>query len=274
MKPTEQMITFQPKRVPVNFYLTKAAVQAATEYELNKKTVILKVDTDHPYAMVREFPLTTHAAKKLGRKENVVEGIACRISDQESVSAVRDYLTEFKVPTNIRDQSIFFFIRVGRRDYEDKAAALMLTKQHKLAKTESFVLGITNEDKHWVISAIFLDKRKNFNGAITVSNFLKTDLAEESKYDGQPSEFTSYPDNPTQDFAVCYFECVKNVPGWLVGVVAAICGACTGAIAASLIPGAQPVSVPILTAACGGCAVAIGVTLGNCFLTCHEMLEE
>lgn len=36
----------------------------------------------------------------------------------------------------------------------------------------------------------------------------------------------------------------------------------------------EPVWILLLIAACAGCGLAIGLVMGNCMLTCHEMFRQ
>ncbi|MBD1847491.1 hypothetical protein H6F89_29645 [Cyanobacteria bacterium FACHB-63] len=273
---------FAIKRLSSRTPITLSTLEAARQFQLGEVKLALKLDTERAFGIVRSFKLSSASAQRLKRTEQVVECAALPISDEDSIKAIREHMRQVKVPAvAIGRNTSFFFIRAAQRQVVDPATVLLLSKPHKILAEQNFILALTNGGRGLDFSPLLLFPLQLKNGRrvksksgswLFLPGFGASQAADNPEPPPPPQPVPS--DDTTKDFAACYGSCMKEVPDWLLGIIGGFCTACTGAIAASLVPGAQPVSVPVLVAACAGCGVAVGVVLGNCLLQCHEMLGQ
>lgn len=278
-------LRLRPKLVPNQHFLSKATFKAAKDFELGDNKLNIEFDRTIPqYAIVNEFKLLAPASRKLGRKENIVEGIASAIDQTTSdLKLVKDYLKRVKVDDNITDNSQFYFISLRRRNpigfgrgtigAINPADLLRLTKELPISSEQNFILALSKDKKNNLIATIIHSKFKGKKAGasiIKVSGFEAQDETTQIENPPHVVEHNADPDEDTQDFANCYSTCMNNVPDYMLSIVGGICGACVGTIAATA--GTAGAASPALIVACTGCAVALGLVFGNCLLTCHEML--
>jgi len=274
-----------PKRIEArDFYLMTEARNAAKAFRVGGQKLSIagpKAGSPlSPVGAVSSFTLPDNAQRKLGRKENVVEAVVSGIPEVVSRGHLETYLAKLRVPKDIRTRSAFFFAHVRRREVDPaKAGAMSLAKKHATKGADSFIVGIQSDAKKDVskITAI----KGDGHGAVVypaldlLSQVLDTD---DGNGGGAPAAVTTYPEDPTQDFAACYQGCLHNLPKWATMIVGGICAACVTTVGMSVsAAGADALaSLGITTggiiAICAGCASVVALILGNCFLTCHEML--
>jgi hypothetical protein len=238
---------------------------------LGDKTISLDLDPHTPQAaIVNEFQLSAAAARNLGRNVNVTEGVVSKIPpNSHTVKEIKTYLTRVKTPANITNNSHFYFVTVRSRDTATAATPadyLNLNKQLPSARAQNFILGLhINSEKQLVATIVHPNYklgRKLRKGGVTIVTLLSTDKDAVQ----QPPSVAAQPDpDNNQDFAACYASCMASIPPFLLVLAGAVCGSCAFAI------GTVPISGPVIAVACLACAGAIGIILGNCFLTCHEM---
>lgn len=271
--------SFQPKYVSQALDISTATVSAARAFNLGGKPVQLGLDIRprQQMALVNKFDLDATTAKKLGRSENFVECVASSVTARQSRAELDRYLSGLRVPAYLREHAQFYFISARRRKPDDARSATTLSKKHEILAEEHFVLGSVEEAKQLMLMIVPSGRR-----GVTVVKVGKLLQALEPEPDtgdssgsGSDSRSSdsdgsmSYPDDPQQDFAVCYQNCLSNVPEWLLATVAGVCAGCVTLIGTVAIGGA--VATPILIGVCVGCVVALGAVIGNCILTCHEM---
>lgn len=267
---------FTPQAIKTTHFLAKATTKAAASFALGGKTISVDINPQTPpTAIVNEFRLSPAAAKKLSRRDNLIEGIASAIpTDSNTVREVKTYLARVNVPVNISDNSAFYFISVRRRDAAataNPADALDLNKRITSASEQHFILGLSlNSKKNLVATLVHPNYKiggKLKKGGATIIVIPRTKPGARPGNVGPLPEVIAQADpDDTQDFAACYQKCMDTVPAWLVAIVATICSACALSFAAT------PFSIPLTAVACISCAAAVGTVFGNCLLTCHEML--
>jgi hypothetical protein len=270
-----------PKTISPTHFLSQALTRAANTFELGGKQLQLGL-INSKAAAVHRFALPPAAARKLGRKDSVVEAVASGIDPRSAaIREIRSYLRRIKVNSDIASKSSLFFISLRRRDETHAGVTpgeiLHLGKPVATANENSFVLGlalnptgdlvatILHPDFHWARpqtgNTPRLPKKKG-------GGFIFTFPLPSEGAASPPSpivEDKPDPDN-SQDFAACYHSCMANVPLWMVVIASAACGACTAAIAAA------EIAAPAIAVTCTACALTVGLVLGNCLLECHEML--
>ena len=167
-----------------------------------------------------------------------------------------------------------FFFGVARRDPTDKNKALNLAQAAQLTAVEHFVLIISRSTSKKRQQSFYtlLFQRVPLAGVVITGIADLEQHEEEGEVGGEP--IPPDPADRSKDFALCYDACLKEIPDFLLTIASAVCGGCTATIVASLIPGAQPVSIPMLIVACSACAAAVGIILGNCLIQCHEMFGQ
>ena len=293
--PTQQVESikqFTPKLVSKSHFLSKATTKAASSFKLGGSTLDIKLELDRTtqVATVKEFKLNPVAASKLSRKSNIVETISSAIlPDADSVKIMKDYMKKVKIEKEVIDNGKFYFVTARRRKQEDMASngLLRLTREVVIEKEYHMVLSLSiNKKGKLVASYIHPDmiiNNKQLGRGVTqiiFPNLTINYLPEtNNQEDNNEPEVVSNPDrdndevSSTFDFAQCYDGCLETVQAWILGIVEGICAACVGTIASQLIPGVQPVSVPLLLVACGSCALSAAAVGANCFLTCHEMYD-
>jgi hypothetical protein len=251
----------EAQKVGPDFYLTRRAVQAAQRFRLGKKTAALRLDTAEAHALVKDLPLEGPWAKKVGANEVVMEAVACGIVDPASVAAIRGRLKQLKAPDFVRDSSVFYFIRSGRRLYRDKAGALELHKQHKTEGERSFILGITHGREQPILT--FLPE-----GLYGMIGWAGPPLK-----GGKPTPEPEPEEPDSKDFAECVMEFLNAVPSWVSVAIGGICGVCIAACGAATLPGSQPVTIPFLIGTCAACVLAAATLLGLSLFVCGEHFE-
>ena len=272
---TVQLNTFQqmsPKSIPASHFLAKATKKAASSFALGDKTFSLDLDPHTPQAaIVNEFKLSAVAARRLGRSVNVTEGVVSAISaGSNTVKEIKTYLTRVKTPVAITNNSQFYFVTVRSRDTATAAKPadyLNLNKRLPSARQQHFILGLDLNSKKQLIATLvhpnYMLRGKLKKGGVTIVTIPVADTGAAQ----QPPSAAPQPDpDNTQDFAACYSSCMANIPPFLLALAGAVCTTCAVAIATT------PISAPALAVACIGCGITIGIVLGNCLLTCNEML--
>lgn len=267
------IIVPKPKIVHADFYLSKASEAAAGRFRLGGRPAKISLDRSSTRAaVVTRFELPRAAALKLGRKENLVECIATGIQNKSSVGRVHAYLKKLKVPSEAYEKGQLFFVSVRRRKVDSKSpGAMLLSKQSDIAREDHFILGATKLGKEVNLALI---PGIGMGAFIFPKLLIPLEFATDPEPEPEP-EPEQYPDPEapsTQDFALCYQNCISNVPDWLLAVTSGICGGCVTAIGVAV--ASEGIAIPVLIAVCAACAVAVGVVLGNCLLTCHEMLGD
>jgi hypothetical protein len=267
---------FQPKYISAQVDIAAATLSAARTFNLGGNPVQLGLDTapKKQMGLVHRFELNASNAKKLGRKENILECISSGITSRSSRAEIDRYLRKLHVPDFLREHAQFYLVSARRRTPKDSRFDTILSKKHEIVAEEHFILGLVEEAKQLKLMIIPSGKR-----GVVMMNTMKLMKALEPEDDDQKDNnttsdtATSYPDDRSQDFAVCYDGCMDEVPDWLKGVVTGVCASCLTLIAVAAVPGGQ-VAAPLLIGACAGCVLAIGSVIGNCILTCHEMLGQ
>jgi len=274
-----------PTSIAASHFLAKATTKAAASFALGRETISVQLDPEVPRAAsVTDFELPTAAANKLRRSDNVIEAVSSAIrTGSNTVTKLKKFLATVNVPVNIADNSQFYFMSVRRRDVPNatSADALNLSKRLPCASDQHFILGLSVDSKKNLIATIVLPsskiRGKSTKGGASVVKFPRFFERRPGVPEAPPVEtgpFVPAPEPPgepaeapdnTQDFADCYAKCMANIPGFLLTLAGAVCASCAATIAAAGAAGA-------IVLACAACAVAIGIILGNCLLTCHEML--
>ena len=274
---------FQPKYIHQNLDIARATQSAARLFNLGGKPTRLTLDTRprRQMALVNRFNLDESTSRKLGRGDTIVESIASPIIKRSSLAEINNYLTRLRVNEELRETANFYFVSARRRAEENANSSTLLSGRHKIVKEAHIILGIVQQagKLFWMIIP-------SGRGGVTVvdassmTNALeeepdKDDSSSDSSHENSENTTMTYPDDPTQDFAVCYSECLSNVPAWIMTPVAGICGACVTMVGiAAATGGSDTISVPVLAVVCTGCVAAVGAVLGNCVLMCHEMFGE
>jgi hypothetical protein len=257
-----------PKKISTSHFLSKAIVAEAKNFAPGGSRNPLVVDKKQQFAGVGQFTLNAKQKIKLGRANNLVESVVAGITDRSSVFRLTSHLAKLGVPEKTLNTTQFFFVTVRRRVPGNLKHALVVSKKHKVADTQSFVFGVTlTKTKAQPIISVLFNRKK---GAITLENGKIVQALNSEDTGNTPDTVTSYPDDPTQDFAKCYSECLNNVPPWLLTVVSGICASCLTAVGVAI--ASEGIAVPILILICVACVAMIGLVIGNCILTCHEML--
>lgn len=262
----------QPKVLKTTHALSTGLSKTASRFDLGGQRVKLETEPSAACAgVVAQFKLRPKAATKLGRKENLVDCVTAPVR-QSSYPEITKYLEKVKVPKKHYANATFFVVSAQRRTPKGTREDMILSARGvQVAKGEDFLLGIALIGEEFRLLLIPKGKK----GAISIASSRLGQALHDDDDDGDTStdttDTTTYPDDPTQDFAACYKDCMENVPEWLIAVVGGICTACVAAIGGLAAGG---VTAPVVIATCSVCAVAVGVVLGNCLLTCHEMLGQ
>ena len=273
----DPVVRLQPKYISQNMSIARSTLSAAHLFDLGGKPVRLALDTRprRQMAVANSLILDDRSARELRREENQVEAVASPIINRSSYSELDNYLTRLRVKELYRENTQFYFITARRRAHEDGERPTILSGKHTIVAEEHFILGIVEEANNLMLMII-----PSGNRGVTILDVSKLQKAlnaesEEDSTNTSDDKTVTYPDNQTQDFAVCYSECLSNVPPWLLVVVSGICAGCITMIGiATATGGTDGVSIPLLVGVCSGCAAAIGAVLGNCLLTCHEMFGD
>lgn len=266
---------FTPKTITATHFVAKAQAKTAESFDLGGKNISINLDPKRSKAaIVNQFKLSPAAARKLGRSENVVEGVASAIDPaSKTLKEVRTYLTKVRVPDAIVKEGTFYFVSLRRRDVAQagvlSADILHVSKRVPIATEQHFILGLSVDTKTRLVATIvhpdYLGRTgKKKRGGITVvkiPTILQAGTAE------QPPVAESLPDpDDTQDFAACYSACLKDGSPVVLALAGVVCTACGLALASVVL------APEAIATVCVACAVALGLVLGNCLLTCHEML--
>jgi hypothetical protein len=270
-----------PKQIQPQHFLAKELLKKSRSFNLARTTIDLKPTSENVAAAATTFKLSPQAARRLGRPENLIEAAAAPIEDAASIKAIRASLKSLNVPTAESPSTAFYVLEARRRvpgqvltrDLDRIPTRLrkefgeLVLLEHRTANEETLLLQFASDDKK---AKVVIAGR--FGAFTTYLSRATGSLAGDVDEDEDEREVEDHSVDSRQDFAQCYKGCMDEIPGWLLAVVGAACAACTGALALGTIPGTQPVTVPVLITACSACAVAVGIVLGNCLLTCHEML--
>jgi len=277
-----ERLAIRPKRLPAEHYLTKDLATRTKKFNLAGKEIDLKVAPTSVVGAASALSLSPQQVRRLNRQENLVEAAAAPVEDNNAVRQLRETLRQMRVPTAEDRGSVFYALNLRRRvpgqivgrDFGRLPRSIwtdlgsLLALEHKVADRQDVVLQFTHHEGK--VRAVLAGRFGAFSNYLSG---LTGDVDADVEDEDDEREVEEYPADPTRrDFAECYSKCMSEVPAWLITIAGAVCTACTGAIASNLIPGAQPVSVPATIVACSACAVAVGIVLGNCLLTCHEML--
>jgi hypothetical protein len=253
--------------VKPDHYLAQVNFKAAKQFSLGSNPISINLDRTNQAAASMLIPLSPKAVSKLGRSEDAIEGIANGITSRTALGNINTYLTQLKFPQKARQESQFFFVTARRKNTSSSDEAFALDKDVGSSAERQFILGFYEESKNLMLSIIL----PNRHGALTLYMPALTSLLDVNRHQSSgDTKVDSYADDPAQDFAGCYSECLSTAPDWLTGVVTAFCGGCVATLA--LAAASVGVSTAVTIAVCASCAVAVGIVLGNCLLTCHEML--
>lgn len=276
--PTREHPALLPKRIPTKHYLAKDLTAKFSAYTLADSAIDLHPDSANVIAFAHTFDLSARATAKLGRRQNTIEAAVAPLRDASATQAVQKFLDARQVPKG--EDGTFYALDVRRRLpgrlIGNDAIRLpsrirhdlgeLLTFEHEIGSAQSAILHVVRRKKKLWFDFI------QPQGVLSVY-WSKIGMGQVNDEDDEDiRETETYPADPTQNFAACYSQCIDSVPDWAVGIVVATCGTCTAALGATLVPGIQPASVPVLITACVLCAAAVGGVIGNCMLTCHEML--
>lgn len=278
----------RPSAIPdQNHFLAKATIDASRKFNLGGTRTTLNINAKDMVALANRFELSRRASEKLQREENLLECVTTGIDDESTTKSIRSYLKKVKVPDEISTSSRFFLVtarqrtpgKVTSREYARlprralEGLGDVLRVEHEIANSMNFLLGFAEDAAR---NILFLVIPEGKLGTYIVKPGMWMGMVPPQEEDPPPPEVKPYPDDPLQDFAGCYSQCVKEVPDWMLALVSGICGGCIAAIGVATgtagVPGAPAITLPALIAICSGCAVAVGAVLGNCLLTCHEML--
>lgn len=277
-------IAIKPKRLSAEHYLTKDLVASAKKFDLAGQKIDLKIEPGNVVGAATALKLSPHQVRELNRQENLVEAAAAPVESDAAVRQLRQTLKKLNVGTAEDDKSVFYAINLRRRvpgelvgrDFGRLPRSVrtdlgsLLALEHKVAKREDLLLQFSVVDGK--VRTVLAGRFGAFSTYLSgLTGEVDPDVEDE---DDEREVEDHSADDARRDFAECYSNCMKDVPGWLIGIAGAACAACTASLAAGTIPGTQPATVPVIIASCSACAVAVGVILGNCLLTCHEMLGE
>lgn len=249
---------FHPKLITANSHLAKAAVLAAGTFKMGDKTVALKLDTAKPHAIVKDFDLPADAARKLGRKENIVECTSCAISDKDSIDAIHSRLSQLKVPKEIREQSAYYFLRGGHRTSDNKKEAMALAKVLPIQDEKLLILGIMEgRDKKTVLTVL----RNGRRGAFVIKGAVPSKDAPTTT--APPPKTDVHPDDTGDKAGACFAGCSVLLVPAMLPVMAILCPPCIASFAA------EPISFPLTLLACAICVTPIGAAIVSCLIICE-----
>ena len=284
----DQVVTFRPKRITSQHFLVKDLASKAQGFDLGRGPAIdLKPTTSGAVAMATTLPLSDVAARKLKRSTNLIEAVVAPIEDASSVDSLRAGLKMLKVPTADDQRGVFFALEVRRRvpggvvgrDITRLPLRVrntfgdLLGVKHEIAGAEQLVLQLSAADnKVRLVVAGPFGALTNYLPRATGKVVITPDEDDEEDDAREVEEHLA--DEKRQDFAKCYSQCLKEVDPFILGLAGTVCTACGVAVGAGIIPGTQPVTIPSMIIACSACIVALGVIVGNCILTCHELLGQ
>lgn len=260
-----------PKRISERHYLAKDLVATTSALDLGGKVINLKPDTSGLFAAANTFELSSRAAAKLGRQQNSVEIAVAPVRDAKAATAVAKFLDDRGVPAG--EGSALFAVdlrrRVPGRLVGRDASRLPTRIRHDLGGLLAFEHQVAAQQVG-VLQLVRRKKKLWFDLIVPTGVFSSSwsaigTTSDDDTDDQDIPDTATYPTDRSQDFAACYSRCIEGVPWWLTAVAVAACGGCTTILATVPEPGA-------VAFACGGCVAAIGIILGNCVLTCHEML--
>lgn len=262
-------VMLQPRRLTDRNPLAADAVAHAQAFELGGQTVALKTATGNLTGAVAQFDLRPAAVRKLGRKENLTQCVVAAI-ETSSVPDVDRYLSKISMPKQYRADTTFFIAAAKRRKPSRTRADLLLTGAPTIVQEESFLLGVGEDDKQRVYFLIIPQRRRG--AVLFYPGFLgKLDVDDGDSVESPDPDATHYPEETdSEDFARCYKDCFDNLPPWLLATVGGICTGCVAAIGATI--ASTGITATALAITCGACVAAVGLVMGNCLLTCHEML--
>lgn len=290
------MLNLSPQKLTASHFLAKALRESADHFQLGKKTIKLDLSSDLPSAAASRVPMNPLAASKLGRSTSDVEAVAAGIESPRTLSEIRAHLDEMQVPTELAQSAQFFLVesrrrrvapaqgKISRVNIIDSIAPsasegkdfLSLRKQVPVEKTANFILGIAQaREKVYLIlidgmtgSAIMLLRSALTSAIAPISG---SDADNQNSDEDNEDQTIVNSSEAHRDFAECYQNCMENTPAWMITIAAGVCAGCVTAIG---VAAADPTKVTSTVAigVCAGCAAAVGVVLGNCLLTCHEMI--
>lgn len=262
-----------PKRISGQHYLAKNLRASFSDFKLEQTSFSLKPEMSGVIATAQTFDLSVQAARKLGRKTNSVEAALAPLRDVDALKPVQKLMVQWGVPDG--DESAFYALEVRRRlsgKLVDRDSARLpanirrqlgdlLSFEHEVVAQHAVIVRVTRrQDKR--IWFDFMSQQGVWS--LYTSRLGNGEVTDEGD-DEDFRETEVHQADSNEDFAACYSECFNAVPGWMIAVVSATCASCTTALA--LAP--EPTTLSIT---CGACVLAIGAVVGNCILTCHEML--
>ncbi len=272
---------FCPVEIKASSSLAKALGRLAGKFSLGGGKVNIGLDPKlAPCAVITEFKLGAAAAAKLGRQENLLECAAAPVNMVATTKRqIQSYLQRVKVPRKVSDASTYFLVIVRRRDLPPGSVGRFDPgKKFPIGNEVGFILGLAADDKKMIATIIHSDyyvRGVRKKGGATVVTLPRCGSgADTGGGGGSDTQAQPQPDpDNTQDFAQCYLDCIADIPPYLITLAAVACATCTVALAvAASTGGGAGVTAVGLVIACAACAVVVGAILGNCLLTCLEML--
>jgi hypothetical protein len=271
---------FCPVEIKASSGLAKALRRLAGKFPLDGGEVNIGLDPKLvPCALITEFKLGAAAAAKLGRQENLLECVAAPVNMVAATKRrIQSYLQRVKVPRKVADTSTYFVVIVRRRGLPPGAAGRFdLGNNVPIDNEIGFILGLAADHKNVIATIIHSDyyvqgiMRK---GGATVVTLPRCGTGADASGGGSGTQAQPQPDpDNTQDFTQCYLECLANIPPFLITLAAVACATCSVALAiAASTGGGAGVTAAGLVIACAACAAVVGAILGNCLLTCLELL--